>query len=122
MPIELQEEFYDTWKSQFDLLNFSFTSFVHKDYNLNKTIYKSTRKGFIELKGSFKFYTNRGDILYCASINDDKKKMTFRDHVRNKPNRQIKIETKNATYTIFEDYQKILKTVDYHYEHQNECL
>ena len=81
-----------------------------KDYNLNKTIYKSTRKGFIELKGSFKFYTNRGDILYCTGINDDNKKIIFGDHVRNKPNRQIKIETKNSTYTIFEGYQKILKT------------
>ena len=83
---------------------------ITKDCNLSKKIYRSKRKGFIELKGSFKFYTKRGDILYCGDINDIKNKMIFDDSVQNKPNHRIKIETKNFTYTIFEDYQKILKT------------
>ena len=58
MPIELQEEFYDTWKSQFDLFDFSFTSFVHKDYNFNNLIYlpnknKHYKCGIIDFQNSF---------------------------------------------------------------------
>ena len=58
MPLELQEEYYDTWKSQFDLLDLNFTSFVHKDYNLNNLIYLPNKKnhykcGIIDFQNSF---------------------------------------------------------------------
>lgn len=58
MPSELQAEFYDTWKSHFDLLNLNFTSFVHKDYNLNNLIYLPNKQihykcGIIDFQNSF---------------------------------------------------------------------
>ena len=58
MSRELQEEFYDTWKSQFDKLDCNFTSFVHKDYNLNNLIYlpnknKHYKCGIIDFQNSF---------------------------------------------------------------------
>jgi len=58
MPLELQLEFYDTWKSQFDLLDLNFTSFTHKDYNLNNLIFLPNKKkhykcGIIDFQNSF---------------------------------------------------------------------
>ena len=58
MPSDLQEEFYDTWKSEFDLLDKNFTSFVHKDYNLNNLIYLPNKRkhykcGIIDFQNSF---------------------------------------------------------------------
>ena len=58
MPLELQEEFYETWKSQFNLLNFNFRSFIHKDYNINNLIYlpnksKHLKCGIIDFQNSF---------------------------------------------------------------------
>ena len=58
MPTELKEEFHDIWKSQFELLNLNFTSFVHKDYNFNNLIYlpnknKHYKCGIIDFQDSF---------------------------------------------------------------------
>ena len=44
MDNELKEEFYNTWKTCFESLDLSFTSFIHKDYNLNNLIYLPNRK------------------------------------------------------------------------------
>ena len=58
MSTELKEEFHEIWKSQFNLLDLSFTSFVHKDYNLNNLIYLPNKKihykcGIIDFQSSF---------------------------------------------------------------------
>ena len=44
MPLDMQAEFYDIWKSHFDLLNLNFASFVHKDYNMNNLFYLPNKK------------------------------------------------------------------------------
>ena len=58
MNNELKEEFYNTWKSYFESLDLNFTSFIHKDYNLNNLIYLPNRKkhykcGIIDFQNSF---------------------------------------------------------------------
>ena len=55
---DLSEEFYGSWKKYFDLLNFDFISFVHKDFNINNLIYLPSRKdhlkcGIIDFQSAF---------------------------------------------------------------------
>ena len=54
----MKVEFYHTWKSYFESLDLNFTSFVHKDYNLNNLIYLPNKKkhykcGIIDFQNSF---------------------------------------------------------------------
>ena len=54
----LSEEFYGSWKKYFDLLNFDFINFVHKDFNINNLIYLPSRKdhlkcGIIDFQSAF---------------------------------------------------------------------
>ena len=58
MSEDLKEEFYTIWKTEYNLLDYSFTSFVHKDYNLNNLIYLPNRKnhyqcGILDFQDSF---------------------------------------------------------------------
>ena len=58
MNNELKEEFYNTWKSYFESLDLNFTSFIHKDYNLNNLLYLPNREkhykcGIIDFQNSF---------------------------------------------------------------------
>ena len=54
----MKEEFYNTWKFYFESIESNFTSFVHKDYNLNNLIYLPNRTnyykcGIIDFQNSF---------------------------------------------------------------------
>ena len=54
----LREEFYECWQSYFDSINFNFTNFVHKDFNINNLIYLPSRKGhlrcgILDFQGAF---------------------------------------------------------------------
>jgi len=58
MTNEMKEEFYNTWKFYFESMESNFTSFVHKDYNLNNLIYLPNRTnyykcGIIDFQNSF---------------------------------------------------------------------
>jgi len=58
IPLDLKEEFFDKWKNQYNELNLNYTSFVHKDYNLNNLIYLSERTkhykcGIIDFQNAF---------------------------------------------------------------------
>ena len=58
MPIPMKEEFYDTWQSEFNLLDLNFNNFIHKDYNLNNLIYLPNKThhykcGIIDFQNSF---------------------------------------------------------------------
>ena len=58
MTSEMEAEFYHIWKSYFESLDFNFTSFVHKDYNLNNLMYLPNKTdhykcGILDFQNSF---------------------------------------------------------------------
>ena len=58
IPKDLMEEFYRCWKAYFNSLNFDFSNFVHKDFNINNLIYLPSRKdhlrcGLIDFQSAF---------------------------------------------------------------------
>ena len=58
MSNDLKEEFFSIWKSNFNSFDFNFTSFVHKDYNINNLIYLPNRRnhfkcGILDFQDSF---------------------------------------------------------------------
>ena len=69
------------------------------EISLKNKVYKSERKGFIELKGTLKFKTPNGDTLHLYDQTGDKNKITFGG---------IKIENKNFLYSIQENFHKIV--------------
>ena len=44
----LKKEFYECWTQNYNLINFNFSCFVHKDFNLNNLIYLPDRKDYLK--------------------------------------------------------------------------
>ena len=81
-----------------------------KEVSLNNKIYDSHRKGFVELKGTLKFSSDREDILYLCDFDQYKKDISFLGvNYRGILFGGIRIENKNFSYSIYENYQKIVK-------------
>jgi len=71
-----------------------------EEVSLQNKIFDTSRKGFIELKGTLKSISERGDTLYLSDIDSKSGKVVFEG---------IKIENKNFLYFINENFQKIAK-------------
>ena len=83
-----------------------------KEVSLNNKIYDSHRKGFVELKGTLIFSSDRGDILRLCDFDQYKKNISFLGvKYRGIIFGGIRIENKNFSYSIYENYQKIVKIV-----------
>ena len=81
-----------------------------EEVSLKNRIYNSPRKGFIELKGTLKFITNRGDFLHLCDLDQYKKNVSFLGiKHRGVSFGGIKIENENFSYLIYENYKKIVK-------------
>ena len=48
IPQNLAEEFYRCWQEYFNSISFDFSSFVHKDFNINNLMYLPSRKGHLK--------------------------------------------------------------------------
>ena len=48
MPISYKKDFYNIWKKKFKESNFSFDSFVHKDFFCNNLFYLSSRNKYLK--------------------------------------------------------------------------
>ena len=70
-----------------------------EEVSLKKEVYGSSN-GFVEFKGALKFSTDRGDTLY---LHDD-----YEDDCKIKLG-VIRIENKNFSYSIYENYKKIVQ-------------
>ncbi len=58
IPNDLKEEFYRSWQVYYNSINFDFSSFVHKDFNINNLMYLSSRKdhlrcGLLDFQNAF---------------------------------------------------------------------
>ena len=58
IPLDLREDFFNEWESYYNSLNLNFTSFTHKDYNLNNLFYlpqkqKHYKCGIIDFQNAF---------------------------------------------------------------------
>ena len=54
----LREEFYECWRNSYDSINFDFSNFVHKDFNINNLLYLPLKKdqlkcGVIDFQNAF---------------------------------------------------------------------
>ena len=46
--LDFVEDFHFCWKQYYDSINFDFTSFTHKDFNINNLMYLPSRKGHLK--------------------------------------------------------------------------
>ena len=54
----LRQDFYECWKNHYESINFDFSNFVHKDFNINNLMYLTSRKdhlkcGILDFQSAF---------------------------------------------------------------------